>query len=214
MAILFKNTKDLEGKIDNFLDLIVKGGFLFRQGVKYYLEGETEEFEKRIISIDKTETDADNLRREIETRLYAETLIPESRGDVLGILEGCDKVLNLTAETLMQFSTEIPFILPEVKEKYLDLTDISISALEEMVTAVRAYFRDINKVRDHITKVQLYESESDKIAFKIKHIVFRTDIELSKKIHMRYFALHIETIADEAEDLCDRLSIAAIKRYI
>ncbi len=214
MAILFKNTKDLEGKIDNFLDLIVKGGFLFRQGVKYYLEGETDEFEKRITSIDKTETDADNLRREIETRLYAETLIPESRGDVLGILEGCDKVLNLTAETLMQFSTEIPFILPEVKDKYLDLTDTSISALEEMVTAVRAYFRDINKVRDHITKVQLYESESDQIAFKIKHIVFRTDIELSKKIHMRYFALHIETIADEAEDLCDRLSIAAIKRYV
>jgi len=214
MAILFKNTKDLEGKIDNFLDLIVKGGFLFRQGVKYYLEGETDEFEKRISSIDKTETDADNLRREIETRLYAETLIPESRGDVLGILEGCDKVLNLTAETLMQFSTEIPFILPEVKDKYLDLTDISISALEEMVTAVRAYFRDINKVRDHITKVQLYESESDKIAFKIKHVVFRTDIELSQKIHMRYFALHIETIADEAEDLCDRLSIAAIKRYV
>ncbi len=214
MAILFKNTKDLEGKIDNYLDLIVKGGFLFRQGVKYYLEGETDEFEKRITSIDKTETDADNLRREIETRLYAETLIPESRGDVLGILEGCDKVLNLTAETLMQFSTEIPFILPEVKDKYLDLADTSISALEEMVTAVRAYFRDINKVRDHITKVQLYESESDQIAFKIKHIVFRTDIELSKKIHMRYFALHIETIADEAEDLCDRLSIAAIKRYV
>jgi len=214
MAILFKNTKDLEGKIDSFLDLIIKGGFLFKQGIKYYLDEDTDEFEKRIKSIDKTESEADILRREIETRLYAETLIPESRGDVLGILEGCDKVLNITAETLMQFSTEIPYVLPEVKAKYLDLTDASVSALEEMVVAVRAYFRDITKVRDHITKVQLYESESDKIAFKIKHIVFRKDIQLSQKIHMRYFALHIETIADEAEDLCDRLSIAAIKRYV
>jgi len=214
MAILFKNTKDLEAKIDNFLDLIVKGGFLFKQGMKYFLDGDAEEFEKRISSIDKTESDADNLRREIETRLYAETLIPESRGDVLGILEGCDKVLNITTETLMQFSTEIPDIIPEVKPKYLDLTDASVAAMEEMVSAVRSYFKDITKVRDHITKVQLYESESDKIAFKIKHIVFRKDIQLSKKIHMRYFALHIESIADEAEDLCDRLSIAAIKRYI
>ncbi len=214
MALLFKNTKDLEAKIDSYLDLIIKGGFLFKQGVKYYLDGENDEFEKRITSIDKAETDADNLRREIETRLYAETLIPESRGDVLGILEACDKVLNITAETLMQFSVEIPYLLPELKSKYLDLTDASISALEEMVAAVRAYFRDITKVRDHITKVQLYESESDKIAQKIKHIVFRTDIQLSKKMHMRYFALHIETIADEAEDLCDRLSIAVIKRFI
>ncbi len=214
MALLFKNTKDLESKIDTYLDLIVKGGFLFKQGVKYYLEEETDEFEKRITSIDKTETDADILRREIETKLYSETLIPESRGDVLGILEACDKVLNLTAETLIQFSVEIPFFLPELKKKYLDLSEASISALEEMVAAVRAYFRDITKVRDHITKVQLYESESDRIAVKIKQKVFRSDISLSQKMHMRYFALHIENIADEAEDLCDRLSIAVIKRYI
>jgi uncharacterized protein Yka (UPF0111/DUF47 family) len=62
--------------------------------------------------------------------------------------------------------------------------------------------------------VQLSESESDKIAQKIKHVVFRTDIQLSQKMHMRYFALHIELIADEAEDVCDRLSIAAIKRSL
>ena len=214
MAVLFKKIKNLEAQIDNYLDMVVKGGFLFKQGIKYFLEEQTEEFESRLVSIDTTESDADNLRRKIERRLYTETLIPESRGDVLGLLESCDKVLNKTAETLHQFSVEIPFILPEVKNYYLELTDISISALEEMVAAVRSYFTDIIQVRDHINKVQLYESESDKIAEKIKRIVFRSDIQLSQKMHMRYFALHIESIADEAEDVCDRLSIAAVKRFI
>jgi predicted phosphate transport protein (TIGR00153 family) len=214
MAVLFKKIKNLEAQIDNYLDMVVKGGFLFKQGIKYYLEEQTEEFESRLVSIDTTESDADNLRRKIEKRLYTETLIPESRGDVLGLLEACDKVLNKTAETLHQFSVEIPFILPEVKNYYIELTDISVSALEEMVAAVRSYFTDINHVRDHINKVQLYESESDKIAEKIKRIVFRSDIRLSQKMHMRYFALHIESIADEAEDVCDRLSIAAVKRFI
>ncbi len=214
MAVLFKKIKNLEAQIDNYLDMVVKGGFLFKQGIKYFLEEQTEEFESRLVSIDTTESDADNLRRKIEKRLYTETLIPESRGDVLGLLEACDKVLNKTAETLHQFSVEIPFILPEVKNYYLELTDISVSALEEMVAAVRSYFTDINQVRDHINKVQLYESESDKIAEKIKRIVFRSDIRLSQKMHMRYFALHIESIADEAEDVCDRLSIAAVKRFI
>ena len=214
MAVLFKKIKNLEAQIDNYLDMVVKGGFLFKQGIKYFLEEQTEEFESRLVSIDTTESDADNLRRKIEQRLYTETLIPESRGDVLGLLEACDKVLNKTAETLHQFSVEIPFILPEVKIYYLELTDISVSALEEMVAAVRSYFSDINQVRDHITKVQLYESESDKIAEKIKRIVFKSDIRLSQKMHMRYFALHIESIADEAEDVCDRLSIAAVKRFI
>ncbi len=214
MAVLFKKIKNLEAQIDNYLDMVVKGGFLFKQGIKYFLEEQTEEFESRLVSIDTTESDADNLRRKIEKRLYTETLIPESRGDVLGLLEACDKVLNKTAETLHQFSVEIPFILPEVKNYYIELTDISVSALEEMVAAVRSYFTDINHVRDHINKVQLYESESDKIAEKIKRIVFRSDIRLSQKMHMRYFALHIESIADEAEDVCDRLSIAAVKRFI
>jgi hypothetical protein len=214
MAVLFKKIKNLESQIDNYLDMVVKGGFLFKQGIKYFLEEQTEEFESRLVSIDTTESDADNLRRKIERRLYTETLIPESRGDVLGLLEACDKVLNKTAETLHQFSVEIPFILPEVKNYYLELADISVSALEEMVAAVRSYFTDINLVRDHINKVQLYESESDKIAEKIKRIVFRSDIRLSQKMHMRYFALHIESIADEAEDVCDRLSIAAVKRFI
>jgi len=31
---------------------------------------------------------------------------------------------------------------------------------------------------------------------------------------MRYFAYHIEGIADEAEDVCDRLAIAPIKRSL
>ena len=214
MAVLFNKIKNLEAQIDNYLDMVVKGGFLFNQGIKYFLEEQTEEFESRLVSIDTTESEADNLRRKIEKRLYTETLIPESRGDVLGLLEACDKVLNKTAETLHQFSVEIPFILPEVKNYYIELTDISVSALEEMVAAVRSYFTDINLVRDHINKVQLYESESDKIAEKIKRIVFKSDIRLSQKMHMRYFALHIESIADEAEDVCDRLSIAAVKRFI
>jgi predicted phosphate transport protein (TIGR00153 family) len=214
MPVLFKKIKNLEAQIDDYLDMVVKGGFLFKQGIKYFLDGQTEEFESRLENINKTESDADILRREIETKLYIETLIPESRGDVLGVLEACDKVLNMTAETLHQFSVEIPFILDEVKNYYIELTKISIDAMEEMVAAIRSYFKNINQVRDHITKVQLYETESDKIAAKLKRIVFRTDIELSQKMHMRYFALHIESIADESEDVCDRLSIAAIKRSI
>ncbi len=212
--MFFKKTKTLEKKIDDYLDLILKGSFLFRLGVKYYINGEMEELEKRIKSINGCEHDGDRLRREIESSLYAETLIPESRGDVLGLLEACDRVLNMMEETLNQFEVELPYFLPEVKNYYIDLTEISMQAVDEMVAAVRAYFKDVINIRDHIRKVQLSESESDKIAVKIKRIVFRTDIPLSQKMHMRYFALHIELIADEAEDVCDRLSIAAIKRSL
>lgn len=214
MSIILKKIKALEREIDDYLDLVVRGGLLFKQGIKYFLEGRAEEFTRSLADIDKTEHDADVLRRSIESKLYLETLIPDSRGDVLGILESTDRALNLTAETLQQFDMELPFILPETKSWYVDLTEASMSALETMVAAVRAYFRDLSGVRDHINKVLFYESESDAIAEKLIRYVYRTDMDLSRKNHMRYFARQIEKIADEAEDVCDRLAIATIKRHV
>lgn len=214
MAIILKKIKALEREIDDYLDLVVRGALLFKQGIKYFLEERAEEFTRCLAEIDKTEHDADALRRSIESKLYLETLIPDSRGDVLGILESTDRALNLTAETLQQFDMELPFILPETKSWYVDLTEASMSALETMVTAVRAYFRDLSAVRDHINKVLFYESQSDAIAEKLIRFVYRTGEDLSRKNHMRYFARQIEKIADQAEDVCDRLAIAAIKRHV
>ncbi len=213
MAVLFKKLKIVESKIDSYLDLVVKGGFLFKQGIRYYFDGQSEEFEKRLASLDRTEGSADILRREIENTLYTETLIPEAREDVLRLLESSDDVLNITNETVRQFSIENPYIIPEVKPFFIELTDASVSALEMMVTAVRAYFRDTTNVRDYINKVQLYETETDKIGEKIMRTVFNSDIDLCQKFHIRYFVLNIENIADLAEDVCDRLSIAVIKRF-
>ena len=212
MALLFKKTKELESQLDHYLDIVVRGAMVFKQGIKFYLEGCEEEFEKRLQDLRKMESKADGLRRDIESKLYIQTLIPESRGDVLGLLESTDKVLDITAETLQQFSVEIPDILEEIHQLYLELAQSSVSAVECMVMAIRAYFRDPNAVRDYINKVSFYEKESDRTAEKIKRIVFRKDIHLSRKIHMRYFTLHVELIADKAEDVCDRLAIAAIKR--
>ena len=214
MLLPFKKTKELEMQIDEYLDLIVKGGLLFKRGLKFYLQEKFEDFEDRLKSLDQCESQADSLRRSIESQLYIQTLIPESRGDVLGLLESSDRVLNLTAETLLEFSVETPNILTAIRGLFLDLAEASINSLDDMVLAIRAYFRDLTAVRDHISKAQFYEHESDKLAEKIKRTVFKMDIELSHKIHIRYFVLRMEKIADRAEDVCDRLSIATIKRYL
>lgn len=212
MSMFIKKTIKLEQQIDEFLDYVIKGGLLFKLGVKCYLENQEKEFEGYITELRKIEEKADDLRRNIEIKLYTRTLIPESRGDVLGLLESCDKVLNTTTDTLLQFSVEIPQILPTLKQDFLDLAEIASLCSENTVSGIRAYFKNIDAVRDYVTKVQFYKKETNKIAEKLKRIVFRSEIPLSQKIHIRYFAYHIELIAENSEDVCDRLSIAAIKR--
>ncbi|MCR4439771.1 MAG: DUF47 family protein [bacterium] len=214
MGIFFRRSKRLEVQIDEYLDLIVKGGLVFREGVKFYLKGRLPDFESHLEQLSDMEDLGDRLRREIETSLYSHTLIPESRGDVLGLLENADKVLNRMAETLLQFSVESPDICEEFSPFFVDLADFSISAVEGMVKAIRAYFTDLTSVRDNINQVQFYRKETNKMAEKLKREVFAHQLRLSHKIHLRYFAYHVELIAEEAEDVCDRLSIATIKRYV
>ncbi len=214
MTVLFRKHKQLEAQIDEYLDLVVQGGLLFKQGVKLYLQGRLEEFETRLQQLQEMEEKGDELRRHIETKLYLRTLIPESRGDVLGLLESSDKVLNRITETLLQISVEIPDIPDDLDPLYNDLAEYAISTVEGMVKAIRAYFRDLTSVRDNINQVLFYRKETNKTAENFKRAVFRRELRLSHKIHLRYFAYHAELIAEEAEDVCDRLSIATIKRYI
>ena len=213
MFKMFKKTKEMEVKINEFLDTILAAALEFRQAIKYYLEGDIEEFEKRERHIDQLEGIADSHRREIESRIYVEMLLPESRGDVLALLENSDNVLNVIADTIVEFSIERPEMLPEIKEQFKNLTDVSIKATEEMVRAVRAYFEELTAVRDHITKIMFFEKESDKIGEKIKRYLFgKKDLLLSHKIHLRTFITYLQNIADEAEDTGDRVSIYTIKR--
>ena len=216
MPILFKKTQRLENQIDDYLDMVIRGGLLFKEGVKYFLAGNQDEFEDRLQSIDSLESEADLLRREIENSLYKETLIPEERGDVLGIIENTDKMLNVSAETLINFSVEIPFIPDKYKNQIQDLCNASVAAIDELIAAIRAYFRDVNRVRDGVNKVMFYEKEADKIADRIKRAIFQSgEFEnFSRKLHLRDFIEDIENISDTAEEVCDRLSIAAIKRTI
>jgi len=42
MSLLFKKNKQTEIQIDEFLDLVIKGGLIFKQAVRFYLQGRRE----------------------------------------------------------------------------------------------------------------------------------------------------------------------------
>ena len=80
--------------------------------------------------------------------------------------------------------------------------------------ASRSFFRDIHAVRDHMHKVNFYESEADKIAIYLKREIFSSDFPLDRKMQLRHFVDLVDNIADEAEDATDWLAIYTIKRSL
>jgi predicted phosphate transport protein (TIGR00153 family) len=214
MAILFKKTRVLENQIDEFFDAVSQGGIVFKQGMSDYMDGRAENFKERLILISRLENKADDIRRKVETQLYSHSLIPEHRGDVLGLLENMDDVIDTAKSALIQFSTESPDILPELKKEYMELTEMAVLGVESVVLSARAFFRDVAVIKDYLHKVYFYEKEADKIVDRLTRHIFDSNIELSRKIHLRFFAFHIEHLADAAENVADRLAIYAIKRTL
>ncbi|GEM_PF-16871 len=214
MTILFKTTKQLELQIDEYLDAVSQGALVFRQGVKNYLDNDEIQFAERLTTISKLENKADDLRRMVENQLYTHSLIPEHRGDVLGLLESMDEVINTSKKTLSQFSIEEPNIPINLNKEFLELTEMSVLAADSIVFATRAFFRDISSVKDHIHKVMFYEKEADKVEDRLNREIFGMDVDLSRKLHISSFVSHIGMVSDMAESVGDRLAIYTIKRTV
>jgi predicted phosphate transport protein (TIGR00153 family) len=214
MPRIFAKTKLLESQIDEYLNHGSQVGLLFLEAVKDYLGGREEEFESRRQQVSQLEKHADELRREIERQLYVETLIPESRGDVLGILEHTDQVISAAKRTLEQFSVERPDVPGELNEDFLELADYGNRAIQELVMGIRAFFRTSETVTDHAHKVAFWEKEADAVAVRLKRRIFAADVDLACKMHRSSFVWYIDAVADQAEDVSERLSISAIKRSI
>ena len=211
---LFKSSKVLENQIDDFLDTVAEGGLVFREGINAYLAEDTEAFDAAIAKIDRLESRADKLSREVEAHLYRRSLIPEHRGDVLGLLENTDNIIDRIKTSLHQFSAERPDIPEIYHDGFRRLADASGEAAEAVIVSARAFFRDSEAVKDNLFKVHHYEKEADQISDLLKRAVFASDLELAHKIHLRYFALNVELVSDKAEEVADRLAIYAIKRKI
>ena len=212
---ILKKSHDISRQFDIFLDKVSEAGLLFKTGVDEYLSDNIEAFEKQIEDIVETEHDGDALRRDLEEMLYVQTLIPESRGDVLELLENMDALLDRFKGALWQFNIERPQLFKELHEDFRKLTHCVVEAVEAIVRSSRAFFKDISSVADHIHKVPYWETQSDKIASRLQQTIFRQeDLPLSCKMQLRDFVKHVDKIADRAEDVSDKLRIYVIKRSL
>ncbi len=211
---LFKSSHSIETKIDDFFDTVAEGGLVFRTGVRAYLAGDTADFENTIESINKLEAQADKLSKEVEAHLYSHSLIPEHRGDVLGLLENSDNIVDTAKSSLYQFSVEQPTVPDQFHDGFRKLAEAGQEAVEAVMASARAFFHDPKAVKDNLYKVHHFEKEADAIGDRLKRSIFASDLELAHKIHLRYFALNVEILSDRAEEVADRLAIYAIKRTI
>ncbi|MBE9486073.1 MAG: DUF47 family protein [Chloroflexi bacterium] len=212
---IFKNSTGIEKEINHFLDLASESGLIFIQGMNTYLLDNIESFSEHLAQIVETEKMADALRHSIEDFLYRKTLIPESRGDVLELIERMDALLGQFKGVMFRIEIERPDINLLFHDDLKALNDCVVQSVEAVTLSLRAYFKDISQVADHMHKVSFWESESDKASTRLQKAIFGNEqLGLDLKMQLRDLVKHIDGIADQAEDMADSLAIYVIKRSL
>ena len=144
-------------------------------------------------------------------------LIPDSRADVLNIVEEIDTITDLAKEVIYEISIEKPKIPVNLESDFLELVENSAKAVDMLVKAVRAFFQEISQVNNYVNKVHFFEHQVDKNEERIKRKIFSEEcqeIEIAYKMQLRYFIEEIAALSDQAEMVSEDISVAAIKRKI
>lgn len=211
-GILRKRT-GIEHKVDAFIDLVSESGLIYKRGIEAYTSKDYETFKETLDQITDVERHADDLRRAIEDLLYRRTLIPESRGDVLKLIESMDSLLGRFKGSMFRFEIERPNFRDHMIKDLLALVQTVVEAEEAVTVSVRSFFKNISAVHDHLHKVPFWEAEADKISTKLQTAIFRSEeLELCESLQLGAFVRHVDAIADQAEDMADSLAIYVLKR--
>lgn len=211
---LFKKTREIDSKITEFLNNISEAGLIYQRTIATYLEkGAKEDFQSKLQEISAFETRNDQLRRDVESQLYEHTLLPDSRADVLQLLEGVDRAINKYENTLFMFSIQKPTIPKEFQAAFKELTDTAVNSVEALVVSARSFFSMGADIENSLHKVLFFEKQADRQGTALKRKIFDSKtLELANKLQLNEFETAVENISDIAEDVADILTILSVKR--
>lgn len=215
MAFFWKKQENIDKMLGHYFDQCDKCLKLFEKALLTYMDsGQGEAFEAAVNKTHEAESSADDLRREIVFTLYGKALLPESRGDLLQVLEAFDKLPGM-AETILFVIRCQQIVFPdELIPLYKQLVKINLQAYYLTRKAVDALLNN-PRVTLHATKeVDDKESESDRLEREIMCDIFSSDMDMGTKMMFKELVLLIGNIADRAENTADLIAIVAIKRQI
>jgi len=211
----FGRGQSIERRIDEFLDKVSESALVFVAALQQALEpgpGLDEPVLRRVEQMLELKRECSRLRREIESELYTQMLIPDLLGDVASLIEALHRLVE-DMHHAMRFGRYSRLEAPDFLRSDGNEMDIAVGhAVEHLVLAARAFFRDFTHVRDFVHKVAFYESESDAVRDRLLEKIYGTDLELAVKDHIARSVREIDGVADRAERIADMLTIYAIKR--
>lgn len=214
MFLFRRKEKSVFAKLNKYLDQLDKCKDQFILCITELInKGILERDKEHVMNVHKAESKADDLRREIECDLYNKALIPELRGDVLGILETADTIPTYFQSICYQISLQRLEIPTDFIPLFNHLIEVNLDAYLLLNKAIRGFFRN-NEIFHEIQDIDDKESESDRIQRELIESIFTSTLDKVDKLLLKGIVDGIGGISDQSQVVADRLTLAVIKRRI
>ncbi len=199
--------------IDRHMEVVKATLEKFREMMAAYLNKDFEKARELEIQVGRLESEADMLRREIETMLYEGAFLPASRGDYVRLSEEIDQVADAAesaAHTLILARPKVPI---EIKDEIIMLVDAALETYKTLMEGVKNLNVDVNKALEYAKKTEDAEERADELEYDAKRKAFESEtISTYAKLIWNQILTKIGDIADRAEDASDQVMLMAIKR--
>ena len=212
---LFKKEHRVETLIFEYMDTLKLIQESFLDAINACLEDhKCEDFEFLITQTHKHESRADDIRDEINNLMYSKALIPDSRGDIMRLIESIDMIPHFFERILFIMQTQnltIPeFLALDVK----DLIRISLESCDLLSKQLALHLKQKLGIRSLLSTIDTNESHCDYIERRIITKIFDSDLDPFLKLQLKELIVTMGEISDQADRVSKRINIISMKRRV
>ena len=212
---LFGKEHQLHSLIFDYLDTMKLIQDNFWRGITVCLESpRSEDLAFLTKQTHKFESKADDIREEIKAMMYGKVLIPESRGDIMGLMEAMDLIPGLFERILYMIQTQELAIPEFIAAEFKDLVRISLECCDQLRREVVALFKKTEDIRTLLSTIDVNESHCDHIERRLMTKIFKSDIDPFIKLQLKELILQVGEISDQADRVSRRVNIIYMKRRV
>ena len=214
-SFLFKKEQQLENLIYQYLENLTRTQEHFVKAMETCLdEGLCEQFGFLIDQTHKFESKADEIKEEVNVLMYSRALIPESREDIMNLLEHVDCIPRIF-ELVLHLIRSQKLKLPEfIKHDVRDLIRISVESCELMIKQIDLMLKNRQGIRALLSTIDHNESHCDHIERSLMARLFESDLEKVDKLQLKELIIALGEISDQADRVSKRVNIMTLKRRV
>ena len=199
-GLFTRKQRHIQSLLDQYLLQWAACTRVFREAWQTYLsEGVGQAFSFKVDQTHKEESRADDLRRQIELELYGKALLPESRGDILGVLESVDRLLTDAEWVLYELQLQELVIPESLRDEFDRLTHIAADCCDAIGVAVRGLFVEmapVEEIRARAKRIDQIESESDHLERELIRAIFQLNMGAGKKVLLKDVVMRLARVSD------------------